>query len=85
MVDLVIEFFIRYNLAILAAACLFKIFLFLKDKNRNWTIEHFFYFSESNILQSEDDSRESKKKLQNIFSITILLLIIIQVAIFRLA
>ena len=49
MLDFIIYFLLKYTYLLAAVLFLIKSFLFVKNKNKNWTMSQFLYFNPSNI------------------------------------
>lgn len=72
----------RYLLdGILLMLIIFKTVHFLKNKNYNWKTYHWIYFSEYNIKGSTSSDRAKLKKKQNLFSLIILIVLVIDLVI----
>ncbi len=78
MVDVVIYFLIRYTYVLAAILLLIKSFLFIKNKNKNWTVSQFLYFNPSNIQFTPSPERAKLKRIQNQLSVAIIILLLIQ-------
>ena len=60
---------------IITLLAILKTIHFIKNKNRNWKLYHWIYFSYSNIQISTSPQRVKLKQTQNKFSIIILIFI----------
>lgn len=78
MLDVIIYFLLKYAYVLSAVLLLIKTFLFIKNKNKNWTIGQFFFFTPTNIQFTPSAERAKLKRVQNQLSIAIALLLIIQ-------
>lgn len=78
MLDFIIYFLLNYTYVLAAALFLIKSFLFVKNKNKNWTIAQFLYFNPSNIQFTPSPERARLKRVQNQLSIVTIILIVIQ-------
>lgn len=78
MLDTILYFVVKYSFVITAMLFLVKFLLFLRYKNKNWTIIEFFYFNSVNIKFTAKAERARLKRLQNSLSVAILLLLIFQ-------
>lgn len=81
MLDVIIYFFLKYAYVLAALLFLIKTFLFLKNKNKNWTIVEFFYFPSSNIQFTQNAQRARLKRVQNQLSIAIIIFVVIQITV----
>ena len=81
MLDIIISFFLKYSYAIAALLFLIKVFLFFKNKNKNWTVIEFLYFKSSNIQFTSNSERIKLKKVQNQLSIAIIVFLVIQIVV----
>lgn len=79
MLDLILYFLLKYTYLLAAALFAVKIILFLKHKNKNWTLLQFIYFNQINIRLTSNSDRARLKKLQNSLSIAIVILLAIQI------
>jgi hypothetical protein len=79
MIDLSIYVFLSYTYVFIAILFLVKIVLFLKHRNKNWTITQFIFFTETNIKFTTNSERSKLKKTQNFLSAVILFLLVIQI------
>lgn len=80
MLDLIIYFLIKYAYVLAVLLFVIKMFLFIKNKNKNWTVSQFFYFNPTNIQFTPSAERAKLKKVQNQLSIGIMLFLIIQIS-----
>jgi len=72
----------RYLLdGILLLLIVIKTVHFVKNKNYNWKVYHWIYFSEYNIKGSTSNDRAKLKKKQNLFSLIILLVLVIDLVV----
>jgi len=72
----------RYLLdGILLLLIVIKTVHFVKNKNYNWKAYHWIYFSEYNIKGSTSSARGKLKRKQNLFSLTIFIVLIIDLVI----
>ena len=78
MLDSIIYFLLKYTFVFTAVLFVVKFLLFIRHKNKHWTIIDFFYFNEINIKFTQNVERVRLKKIQNSLSITILVLLILQ-------
>jgi len=81
MLDLIIYFLLKFSYLIAVALFLIKIFLFFKNKNKNWTVVEFLYFKPTNIQFTSNSDRAKLKRVQNQLSIAITVFLIIQVVV----
>jgi hypothetical protein len=81
MLDIIIYFFLKYSYLIAVLLFLIKIFLFFKNKNKNWTVVEFLYFKPTNIQFTSNAERAKLKKVQNQLSIAIIVFLVIQVVV----
>jgi hypothetical protein len=56
------------------------VFLFVKNKNKNWKPVQFLYFNPANIQFTPSAERAKLKRAQNQLSIAIIILLAIQIA-----
>ena len=79
MLDFIIYFLVKYTYVLAAALFIIKIFLFVKNKNKNWTVVQFLYFNPSNIQFTPSPERARLKRVQNQLSIAIMIFLFIQI------
>jgi len=79
MLDFIIYFLLKYTYLLAAVLFLIKSFLFVKNKNKNWTMSQFLYFNPSNIQFTPDPERARLKRVQNQLSIAIIIFLVIQI------
>ncbi len=78
MLDYIIYFILKYTYIISAVIFLVKIFFFLRYKNKNWRFSEFLYFNQINIKYTSTVERAKMKRTQNVLSIVILSLLLLQ-------
>lgn len=81
MLDVIIYFLMKYAYIIAVALFVIKVLLFVKNRNKNWTLIQFFYFDSTNMQFTQNATRIKLKRVQNQLSISIIVFIVIQVAI----
>jgi hypothetical protein len=65
MLDFFIFLLLKYTYVLAAILFLVKIFLFVKNKNKNWTISQFLFFNPTNIQFTPNAGRAKLKRMQN--------------------
>jgi len=78
MLDLIIYILVKYTYVVATFFFVVKIILFFRHKNKNWTFLEFLYFNEVNIKFTSKAERVRHKRQQNLLSIIILTLLIVQ-------
>lgn len=78
MLDNIIWFILRYTYIIIGVIFLVKAYLFIRHRNKNWRFTEFFYFNQVNIKYTSTAERAKLKRIQNILSVVILTLLIVQ-------
>jgi biopolymer transport protein ExbB/TolQ len=81
MVDVILAHHLRAFALVMGVVLLFKILHFARFKRHNWTFFDFFYFPRRTIQLSDDYSRKYIKILQNILSITLIVIVAIYIVI----
>ncbi len=79
MLDMIIYFLLKYTYVVTLFLFLIKTILFLKHRNKNWTVLQFIFFNPINIRFTSKNERVKYKRIQNGLSVAILLLIIIEI------
>src|SRR3954463_1856320 len=64
----------------LFAICSLKIVLFFLNKRKSWKLQHLLYFGQSHVMFSTSDRSYMHKRLQNILSKSIVMLLCIIIA-----
>lgn len=78
MLDNIIWFILRYPYVIIGVLFVFKVFFFLRHRNKHWRVSEFFFFNQVNIKYTSTAERAKLKRTQNLLSILILALFILQ-------
>ena len=79
MIDSIIYFLLKYFYLLAGVLLLVKILLFIKNKNKRWTVLQFLYFNSVNIQFTESAERAKVKRIQNLLSIAILIILFLQI------
>jgi hypothetical protein len=79
MLDSIIYFLLKYLYLLAALLFIIKFLLFIKYKNRRWTLIQFIYFDPTNIQLTPSAERAKLKRVQNQLSIAIMIIIAIQI------
>jgi len=79
MIDSIIYFLLKYFYLLAGVLLLVKILLFIKNKNKRWTVLQFLYFDPVNIQFTESAERAKVKRIQNLLSIAILIILFLQI------
>ena len=79
MLDFIIFLLLKYTYVLAVILFLVKVFLFAKNKNKNWTVIQFLYFNPTNIQFTPNAERARLKRVQNQLSIAIVILLAIQI------
>lgn len=74
--------FVEYNFFLILFLLLVKGIHFYFLKTRRKTFKNFVFFSESNLYGTKDPKKKRQKLIQNILSVAILILILLQVFVF---
>ncbi|HEX8357983.1 MAG TPA: hypothetical protein VF610_11245 [Segetibacter sp.] len=78
MVDYLIAFLLNYSYVFIAVLFVIKIVLFMRHKNKTWTVAQFFYFNPMGIKYTSNNERAKVKRLQNGLSVAIVVMILVQ-------
>ena len=85
MFDIFIYFILKYIYLFSVVLFLIKIYLFVKNRNKNWTIAHFLYFNPNTIHYSSNEVRAKLKRIQNHLSFAIIIILVVQIILYKLA
>jgi hypothetical protein len=81
MLDTIIYLLLSYAYVVAAILFLIKTFLFFKNKNKNWRLVEFLYFTPTNIQFTSNVERAKLKRVQNQLSGGVILFLLIQLVV----
>jgi H+/gluconate symporter-like permease len=79
MLDLTVHVLFYYGLFISIGLVVVKGILFASFRTRNWKIHHLFFFDQHNLDNTSEGSRERIKRLQNMLSIFLLVILVLTI------
>lgn len=79
MYDRIIFKIVGYNFAIILFLLALKTILFFLIKSKKKTFKNYLFFSESNLYGTKDPNKKKQKNFQNILSVIILVLLLVQI------